>query len=87
MTRVVFRKFTDDNEIIALFPDITFDYTVQAYCHIGQHFEVNYTNIISMTKLATEDEYKPLLNELIHWVGYKDLRVVKRAKPNYSKTI
>lgn len=87
MTRVVFRKFTDDNEIIALFPDITFGYMVQAYCHIGQHFEVNYTNIISMTKLATEDEYKPLLDELTNWVGYKDLRVVKRARPNYSKTI
>lgn len=40
-----------------------------------------------MTKPATEDEYKPLLDELIHWVGYEDLRVVKRARPNFSKTI
>ena len=79
MTRVIFRKFKEDNEIIALFPDeIANEHNeCWSYMHIGQHSPADYNGVIRSTKPAAEDEYAPLLEEL-KYVGYDDLKVCKR---------
>jgi len=79
MTRVIFRKFKEDNEIIALFPDeIANEYNeCMSYMHWGQHSPADYNAVIRHTKAATEDEYAPLLEEL-KYVGYDDLKIYKR---------
>ena len=79
MTRVIFRKFKEDNEIIALFPDeIANEHNeCWSYMHIGQHSPADYNGVIRCTKPAAEDEYAPLLEEL-KYVGYDDLKVYKR---------
>ena len=35
-----------------------------SYMHIGQHCEVDHHAILEQTKLATEEEYQALLNEI-----------------------
>lgn len=83
MTKVVFRKWKD-GEVIALFPDDTdpYDGTVTSYMHIGQHSAADYRYVISTTYPAREAEYQNLLAEL-KAIGYTDLRVVQRARPNF----
>ena len=81
MTPVVFRKYKT-GEIIALFPTISagvYDQSVQSYIHFGQHGEANYNFVISKTKLATPEEYKELLDELVE-IGYINLKVYKRFR-------
>lgn len=79
MTKVIFRKFSDGS-IIALFPELTDNkkYTVLSYMQVGQHSDVDYQNVISQTKLATENEYKALKEELMS-IGY-ELNIVKKSK-------
>lgn len=75
-TTVIFRKFKE-GDIVAIFPyDIEHGYYVNSYMHIGQHGSCD-IGIVYTTKLATEEEYKPLLNELIS-IGYDDLKVGKK---------
>lgn len=78
-TKVNFRKFKD-GDIIALFPEIqeTNKY-VDSYMHIGQHGNADYNGVIKNTTPATKEEYKPLLEELLY-IGYKNLKVIKRFK-------
>ena len=82
MTKVLFRKFKE-GDVIALFPNDTNNRnrTIMSYMHIGQHGEVDYDSLINVTKSATEEEYKSLLNELINQVSYKDIQVVKKYRP------
>ena len=77
MTKVVFRKFKD-GQIIALFPDIIADRlgNIVSYMHIGQHSSAS-KDIVDITKLASYEEYAPLLKELKR-MGYKNLKVCKR---------
>jgi hypothetical protein len=79
MTRVIFRKWKGDNEIIAVFPDeIVNEFNeCQSYTHWGQHSPADYNAVIRHTKAATEDEYAPLLEEL-KYIGYDDLKIYKR---------
>ena len=81
-TKVVFRKFKE-GDVIALFPEYVNRraYRVECYQHIGQHGEADYTDIISITKPATEQEYADLAAEL-RGIGY-DLTVRKRAKVRF----
>ena len=77
-TKVIFRKF-NDGEIIALFPTLigTNDpYTCSSYMHTGQHGSAT-PDIVSVTSLATPDEYAGLLSELIS-IGYDDLIIRKK---------
>lgn len=76
MTKVIFRKFKD-GQIIALFPNEQDWYLVMSYMHIGQHSRADYNYIISITKPATEEEYKDLYDELKR-IGYDDLKICKR---------
>lgn len=85
-TKVVFRKWEEDKEVIALFPDIPFntrDHTTMAYVHMGQHGAADYSGVIAETSPAKEPEYRNLLAELKS-IGYKDLRIVQRAKPKFN---
>lgn len=75
--KVVFRKFKN-GEIIALFPQMLCSRgTIISYMHIGQHGGAD-PLIVYDTKLATPEEYAPLLAELVA-IGYDNLRVCKKC--------
>lgn len=85
---VVFRKWKD-GDVIALFPslnhesgDCNYGY-IMSYMQIGQHSEACPT-LVYETKLATEEEYAPLLTELKR-IGYKGLVVKKKL--NYHANL
>jgi hypothetical protein len=89
MAKVVFRKFKEDGEIIALFPEQRYScvgYSINSYMHNGQHGAADYDHVIATSNLAREHEYKPLLAELIS-IGYDDLRVMERCRPKFNQTI
>ena len=81
-TKVIFRKFKTDNDIIALFPELPGDMnphvTCLSYQHVGQHGAacVNLTG--QYTRPASEDQYKDLLAELVS-IGYTDLKISHKA--------
>lgn len=83
MTEVVFRKFKQGGDIIALFPEQTNRLMVGSYMHVGQHSDADYNGVISATTPATESEYAALLAELKS-IGYDDLKILKRGKPKYN---
>ena len=86
MTKVVFRKWNKGGEIIALFPEERWNrhnYTINSYIHVGQHGAADYDQVVAISRPAREDEYKPLLAELID-IGYDDLRVMKRCRPKFD---
>ncbi len=80
--KVVFRKF-QDGEVIAMFPTVAFKrtYTILSYMSVGQHADCD-PNIIHITKLATKEEYEPLLKELQSLQGYEDYELVVGKKLN-----
>jgi hypothetical protein len=78
--KVIFRKFNNTGSIIALFPRIpnTFPgYDFMSYMHVGQHGGCD-PSILSITTLATPDEYAELKKEL-ESIGYT-LDIVKRIQ-------
>lgn len=83
MTKVIFRKFKQGGDIIALFPEQTNRLMVGSYMHVGQHSDADYTRVIAVTTPASESEYAGLLAELKS-IGYDDLQVMKRCKPKYN---
>lgn len=84
MTRVVFRKWRN-GDIIALFPDIQeTGYKVLVYEHIGQHGVADYTDIVSITLPASPEEYLGLMTEL-KTIGYKNIKVIKKAKKGFYR--
>ena len=77
MDRVIFRKWKDNGDIIALLPDNDANPgNVNMYEHVGKHGDGSPTIVNGRTTLATPDEYADLLEELT-LMGY-DLRVMKR---------
>lgn len=74
-TKVVFRKWKDNGDIIALFPEIEEGpIWCQSYMHVGQHGTAGYNHVIKGTVPATYKEYKELAKEL-RQIGYKlDIR-------------
>lgn len=81
-TTVIFRKWKEDNSILALFPyEIHNGYNITCYAHLGQHSGADYKSCIERSTPATENEYKALKCEL-ESIGYNlDVRV----KQTYSK--
>lgn len=81
MTKVRFRKFKDNGEVIAIFPDLNYPkYTnikrnCMGYLHQGQHGECDYNYLMNITNSANIDEYFILLEEL-NSVGYDDLFII-----------
>lgn len=83
ITEVVFRKWKNGGEIVALFP-----YEIQnvgGYClsyeHVGQHSDADYIHCIINSKPANESEYADLKAEL-EGIGYK-LKVGQKI--NYNR--
>lgn len=69
-TKVVFRKFAEDDDVIALFPEIPHDDKfIQSYMRVGQHGPASH-KLISQLAPADEWEYKPLMRELER-IGYQ----------------
>ena len=83
-TEVIFRKFKDEGDIIAILPQYpgTNDvYTCESYQHMGQHGSCDPYGLIGVTTLAKPIEYKPLLHEL-KAIGYK-VKIIKRNRQKH----
>ena len=79
-TLVVFRRWRDNSDIIALFPEIPTDlngWYCEAYEHVGQHGGADYYGVIQATRPATDEEASSLAEELTR-IGY-NLQPIKRA--------
>lgn len=69
-TKVMFRKFNDNNQIIALFPDEPWNNEYcTSYMHKGQHSSADYDYVLKNSRFATPNEYKALKQEL-ESIGY-----------------
>jgi hypothetical protein len=77
---VVFRRWKDTGDIIALFPEFPTD-TAGNYCesyeHVGQHGGADYYGVVQATRPVSPEEYATLAREL-ELIGYC-LRPVRRA--------
>lgn len=70
-TIVVFRKFKENNEVIAIFPMDQYNEDKElcsSYMHVGQHGAASY-RLVDDTTPATSLEYNDLYNELKS-IGY-----------------
>jgi hypothetical protein len=77
---VVFRRWKDSGDIIALFPEIPADIFgryCEAYEHVGQHGGADYWGVIEQTTPVEPHEAEDLAEELER-IGY-NLRPIKRA--------
>lgn len=78
---VIFRR-CPDGDIIAMFPGIAgtsdYDWTCQAYMHIGQHAPASTSLLRSFTTPAKPEQYADLLAELSCIYQPYTLRIVKR---------
>ena len=66
-TDVIFRKWKDDGQIIAIFPHEEWNLEgteCASYMHIGQHSGCEYKFVLMQTVPATSEEYKELYDEL-----------------------
>lgn len=78
--KVIFRKI--DSEIIAFFPEIAVrSGYIMSYMHIGQHSEAS-IGFYYETKIATAEEYTPLLEELKG--VYNDCELIVRQRINHN---
>ena len=87
--KVIFRKWKDNGDIIAVFPEIPSDtrswYLCESYEHVGQHGGCNYQDaILPQTVPARPDEYQELLQELSE-IGYN--LVVYRRETSQMREI
>jgi hypothetical protein len=83
---VVFRKWKDTGDLIALFPELPSD-SYGVYCdsyeHVGQHAAADYYGVIRHTMPAVRSEYRRLAAELRR-IGYR-LRPLKRASSRHHE--
>lgn len=80
-TKVIFRKFRNGGDIIAVFPRIAANvngYLCESYMHVGQHGAASPDIVQGLTVLATPKEYAALERELIG-LGYI-LKIAKRFR-------
>ncbi len=54
--------------------------------HHGQHGPADYDHVLRKTIPAHEDDYRELKSEL-ESMGYSELKVMQRCRPDYCKTI
>lgn len=79
-TKVIFRKFKDNGDVIALFPELVNPYNrlCESHMHGDGNSGANYSYLIDDATLpAKPEEYAPLLAEL-KTVGYADLAIRSR---------
>ena len=80
ITLVVFRRWKDNGDIIALFPELPSDiygFYCDSYEHVGQHGGADYYGVIQATKPVAKKDAKSLARELTR-IGYR-LKPIKRA--------
>lgn len=78
ITKVIFHKFKQGGDIIALFPEQLnqSNMMIGSYMHVGQHSDADYNGVIATTTPATEGEYIELMSELKR-MGYDELQVME----------
>jgi hypothetical protein len=79
-TLVIFRRWRDTGDIIALFPELPSDYEgrfCDSYEHVGQHGGADYHGVVQATRAVSLDEVGDLITELTR-IGYR-LKPIKRA--------
>lgn len=77
ITKIIFRKWKDNGDIIALFPDLNYSNgcankgNIMSYMHVGQHGEASEAILRNRGLLvtATKEESADLLAELKR-IGY-----------------
>lgn len=77
---VIFRKWRDTKEILAIFPyeaGTGETGSCMSYVHVGQHGSADYGHCMTLTKPAAPEEYAELQKEL-EGLGY-ELKLAKRA--------
>ena len=82
-TKTIFRKFKDNGDIIALFPEYPTDINgryCDSYMHIGQHGAADYAYLLRWTVPATPEEYAELKRELETHYDY-EIEVYQRRTP------
>lgn len=80
ITLVVFRRWKENGDIIALFPELPSDingFYCDSYEHVGQHGGADYYGVIEATKPVRNKDAKELARELTR-IGYR-LKPIKRA--------
>lgn len=87
--KVVFRKYKETGDIVALFPAVPEDvygYKCSGYEHVGQHFSADPLDMIQITRpCKARAEYAELLRELIS-IGYDNLLVSERiSRHDFAK--
>jgi hypothetical protein len=86
MDVVVFRKWRDSGDLIALFPEIPADIFgdfCEAYEHVGQHGEADYWGVIQATTPVALEDAADLAEELER-IGY-NLRPIQRASCHHHE--
>jgi hypothetical protein len=77
---VVFRRWKENGDVIALFPELPADIFgtfCDAYEHVGQHGGADYHGVVQHTKPCSLDDAADLATELQR-IGYI-LRPIRRA--------
>jgi hypothetical protein len=91
ITDVIFRRFKQGNDLIAIFPHIgETNNGVLTYMHIGQHSGADYDTLLKNTKLVPDKRLYDDLRKELESMGY-NLRVITRQNPqkwvkSYLKT-
>jgi hypothetical protein len=77
-TDVIFRKWNDTGDVIALFPREIADSQghCMSYMHVGQHGAADYNHVVMVSKPANPAEHRALRQELEN-IGYR-FNVLKR---------
>ena len=79
-TLVMFRRWRDTGDIIALFPELPADTEgrfCDAYEHVGQHGGADYHGVVQATRAVSVDEAGDLIEELTR-IGYT-LKPIQRT--------
>lgn len=85
--KVIFRKHPEDDEIVAVFPEIPGTNEPEIctiYAHVGQHSSAHCRVLMRSTRPAHPEEYSALMQEL-EAIGYW-LDVRQRLTPAMRRT-
>lgn len=86
-TLVIFRRWRNTGDIIALFPELPSDLEgrfCDAYEHVGQHGGADYYGVVQATRPVTDEDANDLIAELTR-IGYR-LKPIKRASQRIHKS-
>lgn len=85
--RVVFRKWRDTGDVIALFPELPadiFGLFCDSYEHIGQHSGADYHGVVRQTVPASPSEHANLSLELTR-LGYRLVPLKRAARRHHER--